>query len=59
MVHFSVRKNYNEFLQKFEPYKAVIMLMIDQFEAATFPTHAIIQEVDVYYAQDRLFKISI
>ena len=42
------------------------MLIIDQFEVGTFPTHAIIQEVDVYYAQDsfqkklfRIFKISI
>ena len=28
------------------------MLIIDQFETGTFPTHAIIQEVDVYYSQE-------
>ena len=36
----------------FKSFKAVIMLIIDQYEARTFKTSAIVEEVDVYYAQE-------
>lgn len=36
----------------FKSFKAVVMLIIDQYEARTFKTSAIVEEVDVYYAQE-------
>ena len=36
--------------------KAVVMLIVDQFESGTFKTAAIIEEVDVYYSQEILCK---
>ena len=43
--------------------KAVIMLIVDHYEAGTFKTAAIIEEVDVYYTQEFFkrghFKFSI
>ena len=45
-------RKFNNYDRFFNSFKAVIMLIIDQYEARTFKTSAIVEEVDVYYAQE-------